>query len=459
MLSVSGMRGIIDQSLTSERISDFARAFGSFVIDRTGVPSPTIVLGRDSRPSGARFAHAAAAGLRSVGCNVIQLGVVATPTAAVMVTHRHAQGGVVITASHNPSEWNGVKTLSADGAAPHQHDAEEIIRRFRDSREPDTASPREAGESHDPSANGVHVQRVLAAIDPAPIRARRFKVVLDSVNGAGGPGARMLLDALGCEIVQLNGEPTGNFPHPPEPTETHLRDLALTTKLHHGDVGFAQDPDADRLAIIDETGRYIGEEYTLALAAWQVLGATGPGTLATNLSTSRIIDDVAARYPGTRVMRTAVGEANVVAAMQQNNAILGGEGNGGVILPQVCLTRDSLSAMALVLALIAKHNEPLSKLITQTPRYVMIKQKFDLPPRSDAASLRSMLARVEAHFSNVPGAKINSEDGLRIDLPDAWVHLRGSNTEPIVRLIAEAKTQASAEALVADVARIAQLGS
>ncbi len=459
MLSVSGMRGIVGKSLTPERVTAFARAFGRFVQERSGVSQPTIVLGRDSRPSGAGFAENAARGLRSVGCHVVHLGVVATPTTAVMVTHRNAHGGMVITASHNPGEWNGVKTLSAEGAAPPKRDADDIIARFRN--EPDAASSRDGSESRDDSSNDVHVKRVLAAVDAAPIRARTFKVVLDSVCGAGGPAGCMLLEALGCDIVHMHGEPTGQFPHSPEPVEANLRELARATKEHGADIGFAQDPDADRLAIIDETGAYIGEEYTLALAAWQALASRGaadtPASLAANLSTSRMIDDVAARFSGAHVLRTAVGEANVVAAMQTHNAILGGEGNGGVILPKVCLTRDSLSAMALTLSLMASENAPVSTLVSKLPRYVMIKQKFDLPPRSDATLLRSTLERVRQHFAARPGARLNDEDGLRIDLADSWVHLRGSNTEPIVRLIAEAKTQADAERLIGDVARVAEL--
>jgi phosphomannomutase len=485
MLSVSGMRGIVDQSLTSERVQQFAAAFGSFIADRLeSAPdeaarktrvSPHIILGRDSRPSGQHFADAAAKGLMAVGCTVTQLGVVMTPTAAVMVPHLHADGGIVITASHNPGQWNGVKMLNAFGAAPPKADADDVIARFNQS-EPGSMNPREQAPQQNKTSNDIHLARVLAAIDAEPIFKRRFKVVVDSVCGAGGPAARMLLEALGCDIVHMHAEPTGQFPHPPEPTEANLTELARATKEHQADVGFAQDPDADRLAIIDETGAYIGEEYTLALASWRMLemhaastsrdrkgadSASGtnaaPVYLAANLSTSRMIDDIAARYHGVKVLRTPVGEANVVAAMQDHHAILGGEGNGGVILPQVCLTRDSLSAMALTLALMAARHDPLSAIVATLPRYVMIKQKFDFPTGSAAAPLRETLARVQQHFTTVPGARINTEDGLRIDLADSWVHLRGSNTEPIVRLIAEARSVHDAEALIATVARQADL--
>jgi len=478
MLSVSGMRGIVNASFTDERVNAFAFAFGAFVKQRTGHAQPNIVLGRDSRPSGERFANAAAQGLISAGCSVTHLGIVATPTVAVMVTHRKAHGGMVVTASHNPGEWNGLKTLSSDGAAPPKADADEIIRRFRELPTPSMTNAPGGQTSFDNAANDVHLARVLAAIDPEPIRKAKFRVALDSVCGAGGPAGRMLLDALGCDVVHLNSTPDGNFPHSPEPTEANLTDLAKQTKANNAHVGFAQDPDADRLAIIDETGTYIGEEYTLALAAWRVLdihaassadssaftsrdrkGADSgvPVFLAANLSTSRMIDDIAARFPGSRVLRTAVGEANVVAAMQSHGALLGGEGNGGVILPGVCFTRDSLSAMALTLSLMAERRQPVSALVQHTPRYVMIKQKFDLPTGRAALPLRDTLKRVEDHFSSVEGARLNNEDGLRIDFADSWVHLRGSNTEPIVRLIAEAKTSADAESLINTVAQHANL--
>jgi len=455
MLSVSGMRGIVDQSLTAERVTAFARAFGLFTVEKTGRANPLFVLGRDSRPSGEKFADAAAQGLISVGCNVTRLGIVATPTVGVMITHLGAQGGIVITASHNPGQWNGVKTLSDIGAAPPKADADEIIRRFKQG-EPGSVNPRAESQRFD-DANDVHLKRVLDSISHETVGKRGFNVVLDSVNGAGGPAGRALLKALGCNVVHMNSEPNGNFPHPPEPTEANLTDLARETKTRGAHVGFAQDPDADRLAIIDETGTYIGEEYTLALAAWRILSTHGPRNLAANLSTSRMIDDIAGWYPGSKVIRTAVGEANVVAAMQAHNARIGGEGNGGVIFPPVCFVRDSLSAMALVLALMADQDKPLSRIIMELPRYTMIKQKFDLPPGSDAASLRDVLEKVRTHFAEVPGAKISNEDGLRIDFEDSWVHLRGSNTEPIVRLIAEAKTEERASALIDDVARVAGL--
>jgi phosphomannomutase len=330
----------------------------------------------------------------------------------------------------------------------------------------------------DPKANVTHVERVLASMPEADvdaIRRAKIRVVLDSVNGGGCVSGRMLLEALGCDIVHINGEPTGQFAHTPEPTEENLRELAARTKFEHAAVGFAQDPDADRLAIIDETGRYIGEEYTLVIAARRMLelhraqdplapgsagGPAGPKRdiiLATNLSTSRMIDDIAAEY-GAHVIRTAVGEANVVAALKSHGdrALLGGEGNGGVIFPKVCWVRDSLSAMALTLSMLAAEREPLSEIVGGLPRYVMIKHKFDLAKVGGLPGIKSAMDRVTQRFG---AAKISTLDGVRLDFigEAAWVHLRPSNTEPIVRLIAEATTDSRAWELIDEVAVAAGL--
>ena len=299
--------------------------------------------------------------------------------------------------------------------------------------------------THDPTSARVHVDRVLAQVDADAIRGRRFAVVLDSVNGSGCEGGRMLLEALGCRVTHLFGEQTGVFGHTPEPLVDNLVDLARTTGSTPGSAcGFAQDPDADRLAIVDETGRFIGEECTLVLAALRMLQRTGGGALAANLSTSRMIDDVAARFPGSRVVRTAVGEANVVAGLRSNGGIFGGEGNGGVILPGVCWVRDSLSAMALVLELLAYEGKPLSAIVASLPRYAMIKRKMELASVGGMAAVAPALAKVKAAFAS---ERISDVDGVRVDFADGWVHLRASNTEPIVRVIAEAATEARANEL------------
>lgn len=469
MLSVSGARGIVGQTMTPQVARHFAAAFGSFVRASTRQAAPLLCIGRDSRPSGEELAVAAMEGLISTGCRVIDLGVVATPSVAVMIGKHRALGGMVVTASHNPIEWNGIKCLNADGVAPPPEQAQEIIRRYQQ-KDIHRAPPTERGTiERDDTANQTHVQRVLANIpDTGPIRRARLKVVLDSVNGGGCVSGRMLLDALDCEIVHINGQPTGQFAHTPEPTEGNLRDLALRTPKDKAACGFAQDPDADRLAIIDEKGTYIGEEYTLVLAAKRVLDLRGPlapgsavgskpvTVIATNLSTSRMIDDVAARYPGVKVQRTAVGEANVVAALKPHGlaALLGGEGNGGVIFPPVCWVRDSLSAMALTLSLMAAERKPLSDIVDGLPRYCMLKHKFDLAKIGGLPAVKPALERVTKRFAD---ARVSTLDGLRLDFTDGWVHLRPSNTEPIVRLIAEAKTESRTRELVDEVAIAAGL--
>jgi len=465
--------------MTPSVAADFAAAFGSFIKASTKLEQPIVCLGRDSRPSGEMLAAAAISGLAAVGCRVIELGVVTTPSVAVMITKHGAAGGMAITASHNPIMWNGLKCLNADGVAPPPADAREIIRRFQAKDFQYAAVERIPPITRDHSSNETHVNKVLAQVDVKAIRLAKFKVVLDSVNGAGCVSGRMLLDALGCDVVHLNGEPTGFFAHTPEPIEENLRELAARTKFENASCGFAQDPDADRLAIIDDGGTFIGEEYTLVLAAKRMLereivGRRGSGTgiggqdisalhwavetqnipvLATNLSTSRMIDDLAAAHQ-TRVVRTAVGEAHVVAAMKQHGqqALLGGEGNGGVILPQVCWVRDSLSAMALTLELLALSRSRLSMVIESLPRYAMIKHKFDLAKIGGLDAVKASIERVVKKFAH---ERVITVDGVRIDFADGWVHLRSSNTEPIARLIGEARSESRAWQLIDEVAAAA----
>ena len=313
------------------------------------------------------------------------IGPATTPTVGVMVTRLRAQGGVTLTASHNPGEWNGVKAIDAAGAAPDAAQASEIIERFRGGgggRTEFVTPDRFGTVARDPGAAALHVGLVLAALERvAPvdsIRAARLRVVVDSVNASGAPCAAALLEALGCRVVHLNRDDSGVFPHAPEPTEENLRSLCAAVREHGAAVGFAQDPDADRLALIDEAGRYIGEEHTLVLAARALLGAMGPAargaTLAANLSTSRMIDDAAAEF-GARVVRAAVGEANVVAAMRAERSVIGGEGNGGVIWPEVSWIRDSIGAIGLVLALMARERATLAELVARTPAYAIEKRK------------------------------------------------------------------------------------
>ncbi len=439
MLSVSGCRGIVGASLTPGLVCEYVGAFAGWLRDRGGgdTDSP-IVVGRDGR-AGGEVPHALAMGaLRAAGFDVVDLGVAMTATVGVMIDHHDAAGGVVLTASHNPAEWNGIKCLVAPGSAPAPSDAEEILTRYR------AGAPLLAGHdalgaarADDTSAH-VHVGRVLKALseiaDLDRIKGRAFKVALDSVNASGSRGGAMLLESLGCELVHLNAESSGVFPHTPEPTAKNLAGLCETVRGQRVDVAFAQDPDADRLAVVDESGGYIGEEYTLAISAQTMLRARGAGVIAANLSTSRMVDDIA-QAAGGRVVRTPVGEANVVAGMRDagDDCILGGEGNGGVIWPDVVDIRDSLSAMALTLAAMSATDAPISALVREIPSYSIGKRKLPIRDGLAAAAIRAVS---EAHADQ----RVDTQDGVRVDFENerAWLHVRASNTEPILRLIAEA---------------------
>jgi len=434
IMSVSGVRGLVGQTMTPTLAAEMGAAFGSHL------GGGTVVVGRDSRASGGMLNGCLVGGLLAAGVNVVDLGVVSTPGVAVMIAEYSAAGGVVITASHNPAPWNGIKFLTAQGFAPPPDEAEKILARYREKRFTLAGADRVGQSTLDDSTHERHIAKVFEVLAVEKIKARRVKAVLDSVNGAGCVGGRMLLERLGCEIVQINGEPNGLFAHTPEPTAANLTGLCDAVKTHGADIGFAQDPDADRLAVVDDNGRYIGEEYTVALAAKHRL-AQQTGAIAVNLSTSRMVDDLAAQAGGGAVIhRTRVGEANVAAAVIKERCILGGEGNGGVIDPRVVCVRDSFVGMGLILNLLADERKPLSEIVDAMPSYVMIKEKFEI----DRARIDAWLHRAAAELDGTP----NDADGLRIDWPEGWVHLRPSNTEPIARVIAEAADDATAQALI-----------
>src|SRR4051812_57032 len=354
MIGVSGMRGTVGGTLTPPVVSQMAGAFAVWLKETAKPQNGThhrVVFGRDSRPSGFWVRDAALAALGASGVEVIDLDIVTTPGVAMMVKHLGADAGIVCTASHNPIQWNGLKFLNSNSVAPPQADADQIKQLYNEQRTSfvrveQLSPPKKNGDTH-----ALHIKRVLEHVDVLGISTRRFKVVLDSVNGAGCVATSTLLNKLGVQLVHQNCTPDGQFPHEPEPTEANLTALAAEVKRQRAACGFAQDPDADRLAIIDENGRYIGEEYSLALCAKWVLSKR-PGIAVTNLSTSRMLDDVAKQH-NSRVIRTPVGEANVVDTMIAQNAIIGGEGNGGVIDPRIVPGRDSLVGMAYVLQLMA----------------------------------------------------------------------------------------------------------
>lgn len=477
MVGVSGLRGVIGSSLTPDVCTRFAGCFAGWLADRAAGKPVTVMLARDGRAGNAFVHHAACAGLLAAGARIVDLGVAMTPTAAVMVD-RHAAAhpdqlvaGMVLTASHNPQQWNGLKCLFADGkglhassaCAPPAAFAAQIAARFHEAR-PALAPWSAIGSlATDDAAAAAHISRVADALEDHGLAVdswsvgHGYRIAVDSVNASGIVGARDLAERLGVdELLHLGCEPTGIFPHPPEPVADHLGSLRDSVRESGAAVGFAQDPDADRLAIVDERGAYIGEEYTLVLAAIALLESmkqTGKNTkdavLVVNLSTSRMIEDVAARY-GARVIRTAVGEANVVEAMKRENAVLGGEGNGGVIWPAVTYVRDSLSAMAMVLSLLQQSRSPLSDIVRGIPSYAIVKEKVDLARKDDAAPAIDAIARAFAR------ERVDRQDGVWIglDAKRAWLHVRASNTEPIMRLIAEAPSENEARDLLAHARKV-----
>ena len=454
IISVSGVRGIIGENLGPQEACEFGMAFGAFLRSQKGEGAVRVGIGRDSRPSGPMIAAAVSSGLMAAGCETIDFGIVTTPGTAVMIRHLGCDGGVVITASHNPIEYNGIKFLRHDGIAFPADDVKKIHEYYHSKQFDQQDAEHVGSNSTDSRTHAVHADMVLQLCDKTLISSKRFKVVVDSINGAGCVVTGQLLSALGCEVIHLNNRPTGRFAHTPEPTAENLADLGPEIARHGAAIGFAQDPDADRLAVIDEQGRYIGEEYTLALVAKYIFSKK-KGKAAVNLSTSRMIDDLA-KQAGCEVIRTPVGEAHVANAMVANDCVTGGEGNGGVIDLRVVPVRDSLVGMVLILQLLAETGKTVSDLVGEIPAYHLVKTKFACPQ----AEAGAVLAKVAAHYDkqeNSQGGTVDTRDGIRVDLAQGWVQLRGSNTEPIVRLMAESRDAAAAAALIEQVRGIAGL--
>jgi len=442
MISVSGMRGHVGTDLTPELVARHAAALGAWVRSAGGT---SVVVGRDARTSGEMFSLAAAAGFQSVGINVIDVGVVPTPTVQMAVEHHHAGAGLIITASHNPIEWNALKFVGPDGIFLDA-EAGRVVRELAGQGPARSGWDGIGSRTHDPEAVSRHLDAILALdlIDVKLIRRARFTVALDSVRGAGGPPMSALFGRLGVTMHGIHLEADGRFPRPPEPTPASLADLGDLVRTTGADVGMAVDPDVDRLALVDETGAPIGEDYTLALAVRAILGAAGErakgAKVVVNLSTSLVVAD-AARDHGAILLRAPVGEANVARAILAEGALIGGEGNGGVMFPGLHIGRDAPLAAALILQHLAATREKLSTLVAASPRYAIVKAKA---PRG--GDLEAQYAALRAAF---PDAERDERDGLRLGWADRWLHVRPSGTEPIVRLIAEAPTGALAEELVA----------
>lgn len=438
IIGISGVRGIVGENLTGDIAAQYGSAFGTFLKNTTTSKKEkmSVCIGRDSRSSGEMLKTAVAEGLTAVGIDMIDLGIVSTPGVGVMVTKLGCDGGVIITASHNPIQYNGIKLLLNNGLAPSPEEVGQIKRYYHNKDFSRVEKSDEGTMRSNDQTDAVHLAKVLGIVEKETIRAKKFKVVLDSVNGAGGRLGKKLLTELGCEIAAINYEPTGLFTHEPEPREENLGGLCEEVKNRQYDIGFAQDPDADRLAIVDEGGRYLGEEYSLALVAKCVFSKK-TGSAATNLSTSRMIDDVAAAA-GSEVFRSPVGEVNVAIAMLEHNCVIGGEGNGGVIDLRVGPIRNSFVGMALVLQLMAETGKSVGELADEIGGYYMNKTKFSV----DKSQVEQMLDSVKKLFA---GAKLDTTDGCRFDFDDGWLHLRPSNTEPIMRLVVEAKDPPTAQ--------------
>ena len=440
MISVSGMRGHVGTDLTPELVARHAAALGAWARE---AGKPLVVLGRDARTSGPMFTHAAIAGLMSVGVDVLDLGIVPTPTVQMSVEEHGAGAGLILTASHNPIEWNALKFVGPDGIFLDA-EAGATVRALAEQGPPRSGWDGLGIVREDSEAIAKDFAKVLALpmIDVPAIRARKLHVALDCVRGAGGRAIPPLLEMLGCRVSGINLETDGRFPRPPEPLPENLGELGELVRRTGADIGMAVDPDVDRLALVDETGTPIGEDYTLAFAVRTVLahhvGATP--TVVVNLSTSLVVEDAARDY-GARFVRAPVGEANVARTMRDEGAVVGGEGNGGVMLPALHIGRDAPLGVALILQALAQSGHSVSELVQQNPRYAIVKAKG---PRG--AELRPLYDALRARFTD---AATDERDGLRLAWRDRWLHVRPSGTEPIVRYIAEAPTVAEADALIA----------
>ncbi|MDP8268658.1 MAG: phosphoglucosamine mutase [Candidatus Tenebribacter davisii] len=439
MVSVSGVRGIYGDTLTPEIAMKYAAHFGIF--SKRG----KIIVGRDSRVTGPAMFNAVTAGLMSVGCDVVDLGIVSTPTVLLSVEESDANGGISITASHNPAEWNAMKFVGENGMFLFPENADTFINSL--DKPVDYVGWDRIGKiTSDPDGSKRHIEKVLQIpyLDVEKIKAKKFKVVIDCVNGAGGVIAPLLLRDLGCEVIELNCDPTGIFAHVPEPLNKNLRDLEISVAAHKADIGFATDPDVDRLSVVDETGKCIGEEFSLLLAEKFILSKT-KGDIVTNLSSSMASEDIATEF-GVEVHRTKVGEINVGKKMMELQSPVGGEGNGGIICPEVHYTRDAPAGMAIILGYLAERNEPISKLAAEIPHYYFAKNKIKVDP----AELDNIMTKVPAIFADY---KLDTTDGIKILGDKFWIHIRKSGTEPIIRVYVESETAEKSEQICEETIR------
>jgi len=435
-VSISGVRGVVGETLTPQIVASFARAFGVFV------GRGSVVVGRDTRPSGDMLERAVVAGLQSVGCQPLLADIAPTPTIGFLVQTLGARGAIAITASHNPAPWNALKFIGRNGCFLGRQRANELLDIYHHGQfamVPEDSIPR-AEDIPDPT--GAHFSKVLNYVDVEAIRKRHFRVAVDACNGVGALHSRRFLEQLGCTVVMCHDMPTGVFEREAEPLPENLGTLMSLVTHQRCDVGFAQDPDGDRLALVDEHGHAIGEDLTVAFAVQNVLDRHAKGPVVIHLSTSRCVQDVAEQR-GCAVTRTRIGEINVTEAMLALGSPVGGEGNGGVIVPAIHPGRDSFTGMALALELLAKEGKTVSQIRQGIPRYALAKAKLPVRPEQVPDALRLIRRTYE-------NGKINLLDGIFVEFPDSWLHVRASNTEPVIRLAAEAPTREAADRLIAE---------
>lgn len=438
IISISGIRGIVGESLTPDIITKFAMAFGSYIGGKKRV-----IIGRDTRITGDMVKSGVISGLLATGCEVIDIGIAPTPTVQFLVRSLNFDGGIVISASHNPIQWNALKLYKKAGLLFEKNDNQRFMKLFESEKFDLVSWKKYKKVLNKPELVDLHIKQVLKSLKNIyKIKKKKFKIALDSCNASGSFITQNLLKKLNCKIKGLYVTPDGYFPHNPEPNTKNLKDIIRFMQKGSYNIGFAQDSDADRLAVLDENGNFLSEEYTVALATYYVLSIYDKTpklknrytkSVVVNLSTSRMVDDVAKRF-NAKVYRTPVGEINVARKMLGTKSVIGGEGNGGVIFPEVNYGRDSLAGIGLILELLATTDLPLSRILAQIPSYVMLKTKFNV----ENLNLQKILNKIEKDF---PDAKINRDDGIRCEFDDFWFHIRGSNTEPIVRLIVEAKNK------------------
>ena len=443
--SISGIRGTIGgrvgDNLTPIDTVKFAAAYGTWLKSQRQKENYRVVIGRDARISGEMIQNLVMNTLVGLGINVVDVGLSTTPTVEVAVPMEHADGGIILTASHNPKQWNALKLLDAKGEFLNAVEGAKILK-IAESNEMDFAEVDSLGKITINAAYiDLHIDEVLnlELVDKKAIEDKKFRVVVDGVNSTGGIAIPRLLERLGVDAVELYCEPNGHFPHNPEPLKEHLTDLSNAVKDVKADFGIVVDPDVDRLAFMDENGEMFGEEYTLVACADYVLSKT-KGNTVSNMSSTRALSDVTNAHNG-HYEASAVGEVNVVALMKKNNAVIGGEGNGGIIYPELHYGRDALVGVALFLSLLAEKRMPVSKLRATYPSYFMSKKKIQLTPNLDVDGI---LEHMKNKYTN---EKLTTIDGVKIDFAENWVHLRKSNTEPIIRIYTEAKTQEVADHL------------